>query len=256
MVRQLRRTAGFIVSSGDTLLHVDPGPGALVYLNQHRYRPERLSGILVSHAHLDHANDAAALVEGMTGGGKRKRGVFVGSRYVVEGGDDFSPALSPYHASMPERLLVAEPGESVDVGGIHVTFTRTWHDEPTGVGFIFDDGRVRVAYLSDTGYVGEVAEILARERPHAVIFNLIIDVDENVPHTTLYAVRKFLEAYVPPLVLLQHFGARITLAHRENAIARSLSEEFGARVIALRDGQEVDVSPARQATLEGWEHEG
>ncbi len=256
MVRQLRRTAGFLVSSGETLIHVDPGPGALVYLNRHRYRPERLSGVLVSHAHLDHANDAAALVEGMTRGGKRRRGVFVGSRYVVEGGDDFAPALSPYHAGMPERVVVAEPGGSVDVGKIHVTFTRTWHDEPTGVGFVFDDGHVRVAYLGDTGYVEETAEVLTTLRPHAVIFNLIIDVEEDVPHTTLSAVRRFLKAYTPPLVLLQHFGARITLSRREGAIARALSEEFGAQVIALRDGQDVDVSPARQSTLEGWEREG
>ncbi len=242
MTKQLRRTAGFLLRAGDTLLHIDPGPGALVYLNKLGADPSSLSGVVVTHNHLDHANDAAVLVEGMTDGGRKKRGVFLGSKYVLEGSKDgnFSPALSAYHKQMPAVCNAVTPGDETYVGNVRLKFTPTWHDEPTGVGVLVDDGKVRLAYLSDTGYRDDIAKQYADFRPHIAIFNLIFDSEEIVPHTTTKSVKLFLEAYTPKLVLLQHFGAKITLKRSEQIIAKKLSEEFGVEVRPLRDGDTIE----------------
>jgi len=241
MARQLRRTAGFVVRSGGTTVHVDPGPGALVYLNKMVCAPQSLNAILVSHAHPDHAHDVAVLVEGMADGGRRKRGILIGSKYVIHGGESFLPAAGPYHANMLERLIAAEPGGNYRVGDLNVTATPTWHDEPTGVGFIFDDGSVRVAYLSDTGYTEELGDALQSARPDVLIFNLINDSDDRVPHTTMDTVRSVLSTVRPRLVLLQHFGARIITRKREEHLARVVEKEFGVPARALKDGDVVDV---------------
>ncbi len=249
MANQLRRTAGFLVRTAETLIHVDPGPGAIVALKEKGISPGSIKGVIVSHAHLDHCNDAAVIVEGMTYGGKRKRGFFIGSEFAVNGGGDFLPALSRYHKNMLEHVVVARPGADVRVGDMRITFLSTKHDEPTGVGMILDDGKVSVAYLSDTGFVEETAKALKEMKPYAIIFNLIFDSEDDVPHTNTGAVFKFLSAYTPKLVLLQHFGARIILNRMQTALARRIEQEFGVETIPLNDGDILEL-PRKKKGIE------
>lgn len=241
MARQLRRTAGFVIRAAGTTVHVDPGPGALTYLNKELCAPQDLSAVLVSHAHPDHSNDAAVLVEGMTDGGRRRRGILVGSEYVVHGGDGFSPVVGPYHKEMLGKLVVAKPGHDFRLGTLSITTTPTWHGEPTGVGFVFDDGSARVAYLSDTGYTEDLGDALRSADPDVIIFNLVSDRDGRVPHTNMNTVRSVLSVIRPDLVLLQHFGAGIILRRMEDRLARAVEKEFSVSVRALRDGETVDV---------------
>src|SRR5574341_486717 len=73
---QLRHSGGLVWRLGDVSLWVDPGPGALVRALSARPRvePSKVDALLVSHRHLDHAGDATAVVEAMTGGGFDRRG--------------------------------------------------------------------------------------------------------------------------------------------------------------------------------------
>lgn len=237
MAKQLRRTAGFVVRAGRTIVHVDPGPGALIYLNRTVGDPGNLDAVLISHAHLDHAHDVPVLAEGMADGGRTKRGIVIGSNYAIHGGDDFLPALSPYHKSMLERVIAADPGQDFQIGDLYVHTTPTWHNEPTGIGFILDDGKVKVAYLSDTGYTEELGKELRSAKPNAVIFNLIFDGETRVPHTNMDTVRSVLSEINPELILLQHFGARITMRRMEGFLAKKIEKEFGIPTKALRDGE-------------------
>ncbi len=246
MAKQLRRTAGFVVRSGKTLVHVDPGPGALVYLNKTVGDPGKLSAVLVSHAHLDHAHDVAVLVEGMADGGRRKRGILIGSDCAINGSEEFLPVIGKYHRDMLEQVVAAEPGQDFQIGDLRVYTTPTWHNEPSGVGFTFSDGSYTVSYLSDTGYTEELGKELRRLKPDAVIFNLIFDGETRVPHTNMDTVRSVLSEVSPQMVLLQHFGARITMRRMENRLAKRIEQEFGVRTIALRDGDVVDFPPPKQ----------
>ncbi|MDG6221546.1 MAG: MBL fold metallo-hydrolase, partial [Candidatus Thermoplasmatota archaeon] len=100
-ITQRRATGGILVEDGNRL-HIDPGPGALVHLVAKGFDPQKLDGVLVSHCHPDHYNDAEILVEAMTSGGNKKRGLLLGSVSVMEGIDGFSAAVSPYHQEKVE----------------------------------------------------------------------------------------------------------------------------------------------------------
>ncbi|MDN5358514.1 MAG: hypothetical protein PWP76_357 [Candidatus Diapherotrites archaeon] len=252
MTKQLRRTAGFVVRSGETMVHVDPGPGAVVYLNKVVGDPGKLSAVLVSHAHLDHSHDVPVLVEGMADGGRKKRGILIGSSCAINGCQDFLPVIGEYHKAMLDQVIVAEPGQEFRIGDLKVYTTPTWHNEPSGVGFTFSDGKYTVSYLSDTGYTDELGRELKKLRPNAVIFNLIFDGEERVPHTNMDTVRSVLSEITPEIVLLQHFGAKITMRKMERALARRIEEEFGVKTVALRDGDVVDLPPKRDRTLEAF----
>ena len=77
VTKQLRASGGLWISYRGTAVHLDPGPGALVRALSSRpaLSPSSLGAILVSHRHIDHANDCNIMVEAMTEGGTKKRGL-------------------------------------------------------------------------------------------------------------------------------------------------------------------------------------
>ena len=48
------------MKSEDAQIHIDPGPGAIVNTHQEVDEPSETNAVIVSHAHLDHSNDAEA----------------------------------------------------------------------------------------------------------------------------------------------------------------------------------------------------
>ena len=77
MIKQLRASGGLWVSSGETNILIDPGPGSIVRCASSRPKldPGKLDAIILTHRHLDHANDINVMIEAMTEGGFKKRGV-------------------------------------------------------------------------------------------------------------------------------------------------------------------------------------
>lgn len=71
---QLLATGGLWFNIEGTNFLVDPGPGCIVQATKRKLNPEKLSGIIVSHRHLDHAADVNIMVEAMTRGGFRRHG--------------------------------------------------------------------------------------------------------------------------------------------------------------------------------------
>ena len=75
-LRQVRATGGLWLNYRKTNLYIDPGPGAIVRIrsSKEHYDPAVLDGIIITHRHMDHANDINILIESMTEGGFKKRG--------------------------------------------------------------------------------------------------------------------------------------------------------------------------------------
>src|SRR5580698_836008 len=86
VARQIRASGGMWMRFGETQIHVDPGPGALVRALSHvpPCSPRELDGIVLSHKHLDHAGDVNAMIEAMTAGGFRKRGTLLAPQDALE----------------------------------------------------------------------------------------------------------------------------------------------------------------------------
>ena len=120
VARQLRASGGIWFSLGGTQFLLDPGPGALVRMtgSRHRLDPTRLSGILLSHRHLDHSGDVNNMIEAMTMGGTEPRGALFAPADAL-GGDD--PVVLKYVRPFLERVVTLEEGGSYALG--NVTFT-------------------------------------------------------------------------------------------------------------------------------------
>jgi len=106
---QRRRTGGIRLLSDTVNMHMDPGPGALIYSLEAGLDPQKVRAVLVSHSHPDHYTNAEILIEAMTRGMTRKRGLLAAPSSVLFGNDICGPAISEYHQKMPEEVVETKP---------------------------------------------------------------------------------------------------------------------------------------------------
>jgi len=239
MVTQRRRTAGIRILYGDRLnLHLDPGPGALIFSNWARLSPQRLDAVLVSHSHPDHYCDAEVLIEAMSRGTTQRRGLLVAPRSVLRGNDVCGPAISGYHQGLVERVVEVSPGEEVELGELSIAATGAQHSDPDTVGFrIGTPDLGDLAYTSDTALFEGIEEyyrgvrilILCTMRPRGAPLPLHLSVEDAV---------RLVEEVRPGCVFITHFGMRMLNAGPEEE-ARWMEEETGIPTVAATDGMQV-----------------
>lgn len=239
LIRQWRSTGGFRINSKVARIHVDPGPGALLQSLKYRQDPFKLDCIIVTHDHIDHCNDAALLIEAMTGYAMKQRGIFIGSEHTIEGDQDNDRSVSKYHLSKPEVVYVAQFGErkkfKTEKGEFEIEIIKTKHDEPTAFGFrIFIDNLV-VGYTGDTEYSPE----LAREFVGCdyLIINCLKPSEDGIPdHLKSSDVVEILKNAKPKFAILSHMGMKLLRAGPEKE-ASAIAKTSGILCVAARDGQ-------------------
>ncbi len=241
VARQLRASGGMWFHFGDTQVHVDPGPGALVRALSHvpALDPRSLDAIVLSHKHLDHAGDINAMIEAMTAGGFRRRGAVFAPR------DTFEEAslLQPYAAAFVERCEMLEPSRSdYHVGEVRLATSPFHHHSVETLGVYFEYRGLRVAYHPCGRFDEAIVADYAAHRPDVLIVNVLRFEDTmQVDHLTWPQARSIVASVRPSLAIFQHFGTKM-LEQEPARLAQELEDELGLRAIAAYDGLEIDLS--------------
>ena len=240
VARQFRASGGMWLRLGETQIHVDPGPGALVRSLSHvpPCNPRELSAIALSHKHLDHAADATAMIEAMTSGGFRRRGMLLAPKDALEG----EPTVLPYAQGFVERIEVLEPSSGpYRVGDVEMYTSIAHHHAVDTYGMHFRHDGLRFAYLPCGRYFEGLSADYAAHQPDVLVVNVLRFADAmNVDHLTWDDARRVVEEVSPRVVIFQHFGTKMLEADPRK-LAQQLEDDLGIRAIAARDGLEVDL---------------
>jgi phosphoribosyl 1,2-cyclic phosphodiesterase len=240
VARQFRASGGMWLRFGETQIHVDPGPGALVRALSHvpPCNPRELAAIALSHKHLDHAADATAMIEAMTSGGFRKRGMLLAPKDALEG----EPTVLPYAQRFVEAIEVVE-GQSgpYRIGDVEMRTSIRHHHAVETYGMHFHYDGLRVAYLPCGRYFDGLAADYKAHKPDVLIVNVLRFSDAmNVDHLTWDDARRVVEEVAPSVVIFQHFGTKMIEAEPDK-LAQQLEDDLGIRAIAAYDGLEIDL---------------
>jgi phosphoribosyl 1,2-cyclic phosphodiesterase len=243
VARQLRSSAGTWVRMGGADVMLDPGPGTLVrcWSSRPKLDPAGLDAIVLTHHHLDHANDANVLVEAMTEGGHSRRGLLLASREAYEGD---SP-LCRYVRRFPQRVETLEEGSRHDVGMLTITAQAKLRHGVETYGLIFQDGLGKLGFVADTYYWDGLGERFIG--CDLLVVNVVLYQDHGPGVTHLNpksAARVIAEAH-PARAVITHFGMHM-LRQKPWEIAARMSEETGVAIEAASDGMVVDLSAGRQ----------
>lgn len=238
MITQRRQTGG-IRFLNPINIHLDPGPGAIVYSNQMKLSPMKVKALLISHAHPDHCNDGEIFIEAMTNGMTRKKGYLIAPQSVIRGGGGHDPCISCYHRKMVKRIHEVKSGDHIDLEQYKIEFTKAKHTDPHTVGFRFKFPSGDVAYIPDTEYFKGIEKqyrgvrilIISVLRPRGIPFRGHLCSDDAI---------EILNQVKPEISILTSFGMRMIYMNPNNE-ARFVEEKSGVKTIAANDNMYLEV---------------
>jgi len=240
LIRQVRWTGGFRINSDSANIHVDPGPGALIRSHQLRQSPLKLDALIITHAHVDHCNDANILIEAMSGFALKKRGILIGSKNVLHGGEKI---VTDYHLQHCKTVFTPSLKKSekkrfeTRKGKFEVEFIKVKHDEPSSFGFKLNiDGKV-IGYTSDTEFFPELPSFF--KGCDYLIVNILKPKDDGIPDhlETAHGIKIINEAK-PKKAVISHMGISFLRAGPA-AQAKIIEQKTGVKTIAAKDGLKI-----------------
>jgi ribonuclease BN (tRNA processing enzyme) len=231
---QILASGGIWLNLDGTEILVDPGPGSIVQSTKRKLRAYKLSAIILSHRHLDHAADANIMVEAMTQGGFKRRGKLFAPADALEG----EPVVFSYLRSYLEGIEVLEEGKTYSVDNISFT-TPLRHIHPVETyGMIFKTAEHTFSYIADTRYFDGLIQHYGGD---LLILNVVFLTPLPIDHLSVPDAKHIIMELKPKVAILTHFGMRTWQAHPWE-IAEKLTQETGIKVLAARDGMKFDLA--------------
>jgi len=231
MIKQLRASGGLWISSGGTNVLVDPGPGSIVRCatSKPKLDPSQLDGIVLTHRHLDHSADINVMIEAMTEGGFKKRGIVFCPQDAI--GED--SIILKHVISLPEKIDILEANKNYNIGDFEFkTSMRHIHPVQT-YGLKFKIKNMTVSLLTDTKYFKELADFYKSDI--LIIFVVFFEPRVGIDHLCFADAESLIKDIKPQKTILTHFGMTMLTA-KPYIQAQALSQKLGMEVQAAYDG--------------------
>ena len=243
---QHRATGGFLYRFADTQAHIDPGPGAIVRLNQFKANPLDTELFIVTHVHLDHFSDLCAVIES-----SREHLHDKDHNYYQIGTllstPDALPLISNYHKAMLEKIVPFQSGDTYTFKGIKIVGTQVQHSTVQGFGLKFYLYDYVFAYTSDTtvfpGFSKQYNDVdimvLNLLRPDSVTCSRHLCTDQVIPY--LNQITPSLKALV-----ITHFGSFMDgpfseKNHVPSQLAKLKNQTNIKHIVAAQDGLNISI---------------
>jgi len=236
VIKQLRASGGLWLNLSDTNIFIDPGPGALLRClsSKPKLNPADLDGIILTHRHLDHSNDINIMIEAMTNGGFKKKGVVFAPKDALEK----DPVILYHVRDQVDRIEILREKGSYTLGNISFsTPVKHVHGVET-YGLNIQGENSTISLITDTRYFDGLESYYDGD---ILIINVVrLEEKEGIEHLSLKDAEKILSANKPKLGVLTHFGMTMLKA-KPWELADKLSKKLNIKVIAARDGMTIDL---------------
>ena len=237
MIKQLRASGGLWVFYKGTNVLIDPGPGSIVRCaaSKPKLDPSKLDAIILTHRHLDHSGDINVMIEAMTEGGFKKRGVvFCPTDAITE-----DTVILKHVMGFPESIEILEANKEYNVGNFKfMTSMRHAHPVET-YGLKFQMNNISVSLLCDTKYFSGLADFYKTDI--LIIGVVFFEPRPGIDHLNLLDVQQLIRELKPKKAILTHFGMTM-LKNKPHILAQKLSQELNVDVQAAYDGMTLNFS--------------
>ena len=249
---QHRATGGILYKFNGIQAHIDPGPGATVRINQYNEDPAKTELIIVTHVHIDHFNDVAAIIEASRDNFYDKNRDFVKKGTLITTSEVLQ-YVSDYHVNMLENIVDFTSVNNYNYKGVDILKTKVEHTPRVeGFGVRFNLKDYSLAFTSDTRVFDGFSEqfsgvnilILNLLRPNSITCKRHVCTDEVIP---------YLNKIEPQLdgLIITHFGSYMDSPRSTKNFVPSqvkkLKEKTNIKnVIAAEDGLKIKITELLQ----------
>jgi len=232
-----QRQAGGLWFNFDGLnIHVDPGPGAFIHSHKKGLEPHWVDVVILSHRHLDHCADVNHILESMTLGGKKKKGILFCPQDAV----DEDPVVLQFTRENIQETIVIKEGLTYELDkNLKVSFPiRNVHGVETyGVVFLW---KRKIAYISDTAYFDELVEKYKATEDLLILNVTMRDPNPRINHLSAVDAERIIGEVKPKVAILTHFG-RTMLDGKPWEVAFDIARKTNVNVIAAYDNMVFDL---------------
>ncbi|MBD3254514.1 MAG: hypothetical protein GF383_05445 [Candidatus Lokiarchaeota archaeon] len=243
---QHRATGGVLYKFNGIQAHIDPGPGALVRINQYSEDPTKTELFIVTHVHIDHFNDAAAIIEASRLSLHDRHYNYYRKGTLLTT-NDVLPFISKYHLNMLENIVPFRSEQVLNYKDIKIVGTKVVHSQVEGFGVRFNLGNYSLAFSSDTAVFNGFSEqfsgvdvlVLHLLRPDSVTCKRHLCTDEVIPYLNM--INPSLKA-----LIITHFGSYMDGPRSQKNLVPSQVKKFREQtqiknIIAAEDGQKIRI---------------
>jgi ribonuclease BN (tRNA processing enzyme) len=232
---QRRNTGGIVIKTDETQVHVDPGPGALVHTHEMLEDPLETEAAILTHQHLDHANDIEPIIEMMTQAAD-KPGTLFTNETSLNGHGDLEKVVSEYHQDLLMRVENLGDDDSTEFKDLEIETQEMFHTDPHTLGFTVDDGEKRIGFWTDTEFSEDLIEFYEGCDTLVVFCSRPRNASAR-GHISLDEVPNILEPLDVSTCIVTHFGYRFLDTGVEQE-KEWLEEQVDAKIIFAEDGME------------------
>ncbi|HVQ00947.1 MAG TPA: MBL fold metallo-hydrolase [Candidatus Thermoplasmatota archaeon] len=236
VMQQLRASGGLWLTLDDTTLLIDPGPGSLVRClsSRPKLNPRDLDGIILTHRHLDHANDINIMIEAMTNGGFKKKGVVFAPADALEK----DAVILRYIRPQVDRIEILMEKGKYKLGNISFSTPIRMKHGVEAYGLNLKGKSHTISLITDTDFFDGLA---SHFKGDILIINVVLlEEKSNIDHLCLKEAEQIIADNAPKLAILTHFGMGIIKA-KPWELAEKLSKKLKVPVLAARDGMELNL---------------
>jgi len=236
VTKQLRKSGGIWLTLDNTNILIDPGPGSLnrCLSSKPKLNPLDLDGIILTHRHLDHSNDINIMIEAMTNGGFKKKGIIYAPEDALSG----DPVILKYIRTYVEKIEILKENGSYKIGKISFsTPIKHIHDVET-YGLNINGKNCSISIITDTKYFNGIESHYNGDI--FIINSVLIEGKDYINHLSINDVENIISIKKPKLTILTHFGMSVIKA-KPWEITEKLSKKLGINIIAANDGMEIDL---------------
>jgi phosphoribosyl 1,2-cyclic phosphodiesterase len=239
--KQLRASGGTWLTLENKNFLIDPGPGTLVkcFSSKPKLDPSKLDAIILTHRHIDHSNDVNIMIEAMTEGGFKRRGMLFCPTDALN--DD--PVVLKYASSFVEKIHILKTGGEYNIDTITLSTPLKHIHGVEAYGLIFKTPKYRISFIVDTKFFPEL--IKYHSGSDMIIINTVRYEPEgskklNLNHLNLEDAKDIIINCNPQIAILTHFGMTMLKA-KPWELALQLKKELQTEVIAASDGMELNL---------------
>jgi ribonuclease BN (tRNA processing enzyme) len=243
---QYRATGGILYKFNGTQAHIDPGPGAIVRINQYNEDPTKTELFIVTHFHIDHFNDLCAIIEASRDQLHDRNYNYFKRGTLLTTGDALT-FVPKYHQDMLKTIIPFKGGDKADFKGIEINGTKVVHSQVEGFGVIFKLNKYSIAFTSDTKVFDGFSEqfsgvdvlVLNLLRPDSIQCRRHVCTDEVIPY--LNNIKPSLKGLV-----ITHFGSYMDSPFSSKNFVPSQIEKLKEKtniniIIAAEDGLKITI---------------